>query len=90
MNVEEAKSRLRAAERELHGCDVYLQEALANWREAEIASGNNKYHYRLRGRYGDNYRSKLREDKDMAFTNYHKAEAEVVKARADYEEAMKA
>ena len=90
MNVEEAESWVRAAERELHGCDVYLQEVLANWREAEKASRSNKHHYRLRRRYGDNYRSKLKEDKDIALTNYNKAEAEVVKAKAAYEKAKKA
>ena len=88
MNVEEAESWVRAAERELHGCHVQLQTANDNWREAERARGSNKHHYRLRGRHGDNYRSKLKEDKDIALTNYHKAEAEVVKAKAAYEKAM--
>ena len=56
----------------------------SGWEALRLASGNNKYHYRLRkGGYGDNYRSKLRENKDMAFRELTtRRQAEIVKAKA--------
>ena len=90
MDIEEAKRRLEAAEHRLRGCNAELDRADREWATAQKARGDNRLHYRLHRRHGDDYMKMFKDDKDHALREFRSAQEERDKAEADYKRLREA
>ncbi|MCY4528466.1 MAG: hypothetical protein OXD46_05470 [Chloroflexi bacterium] len=88
MEISEAKLELDMAYRNLQGCESYLSQTSAAYRDAQAASGSNERHYRLRRIHGDNYRLKLEDQWKSALQQFKDADARLNRAREKYKEAV--
>ena len=90
MDIEKAKRRLETAEHSLRGCYAELERAVGELAIARKASGDNRLHYRLHRRHGDDYMKMFKDDKDHALREFRSAQEERDKAEADYKRLREA
>lgn len=88
MDISEAKLKLDMAYRNLQGCESYLSQTYAAYRDAQAARGSNERHYRLRRIHGDNYRQKLEDQWESALQQFKDANARLNRATEKYEGAV--
>ena len=84
MDAKEVKFRLDMAIHNLNGCEAHLQRSSDISVRAKAAPGSHRQHKIFRGRYGDNYLERCREDFESALREYHAAKARFKEAEADY------
>ena len=88
MDVSEAEFNMEMAFRRLSGCEAHLQRASAAYLDAEAARGDNRRHYRLRRKHGDNYRQQLTDQWKFAIQQHKEAQAQLDKATREYDKAV--